>query len=350
MQPEYLEIDGSHGEGGGSIVRAALSVSALTGKPVRIYNVRGGLRKPGANVVDLALLRILGSCTEAHIQCRYGDTDIFFAPKRQLRPFRDRFDLSNLAKGSAPGSVPLILQTVLVPLSRAGRISTVTLKGGTHVPYSPTYEYFENVALKAFEELGVYAWPSLTAAGYSPAGGGEVSLEIEPSQLNGFDFREPGALKSIHAWIVTSELPEHVRKRGVERLERLAHRDGLDIKIRALKPHASSPGAAVTIGAYMDAGYGGGQSLGHRGKPMEQVVEEAYEDFLEYLDSGCGVDRYLADHLVLPACLCHEPAVFTTARITSTLLTVAWVVKQFMPVRLTVHGKENESGEIRVEV
>jgi len=349
LQPEFLELDGSHGEGGGSIVRAALSVSALTGKPVRIFNVRGGLRKPGVNVVDLALLKILGSCTDADVRCRYGDNEILFAPRRPIRPFRDRLDLANLAKGSAPGSVPLILQTVLVPLSRTGRMSNLTLKGGTHVPYSPTYEYFEHISLKAFEELGIYAWPSLASAGYSPAGGGEVSLEIEPSQLNGFDFREPGEIRSVHAWIVTSELPEHVRKRGIERLERLAHRDGLEITIKTLRPHASSPGAAVTLGAHMESGYGGGQSLGHRGKPMEQVVEEAYEDFLEYLDSGCGVDRYLADHLVLPACLSREPAAFTTARITSTLLTVVWVVKQFMPVRLTVLGQENKAGEVRVE-
>ncbi|MGV8174852.1 MAG: RNA 3'-terminal phosphate cyclase, partial [Methanothrix sp.] len=35
-----IEIDGSFGEGGGQIVRTAVSLSALTGKEVRIARIR----------------------------------------------------------------------------------------------------------------------------------------------------------------------------------------------------------------------------------------------------------------------------------------------------------------------
>ena len=45
---ETVHIDGSQGEGGGQIVRTALSLSLATGEPVRIWNVRSGRSRPGA--------------------------------------------------------------------------------------------------------------------------------------------------------------------------------------------------------------------------------------------------------------------------------------------------------------
>ena len=42
-----IEIDGSFGEGGGQIVRTAVALSAVTGKPVRIEKIRQGRPKPG---------------------------------------------------------------------------------------------------------------------------------------------------------------------------------------------------------------------------------------------------------------------------------------------------------------
>ncbi|MER3413872.1 MAG: hypothetical protein C4341_06465 [Armatimonadota bacterium] len=349
MQVEFLEIDGAHGEGGGSIVRTALALSALTGRAVRIANVRGGLQRPGVNPVDLAFLRIFTLCTDAISKGELGDSEILFQPRSALRPYRGNLDISKVARVSPSGSATLIAQTLVVPLSQAGRLSGFRLRGGTHVPYAPTHEYLELVALPALGEAGIGAWTSLCHAGYASGGAGEIEMEVEPSALCGFDFSDPGGMVSATAAIVTSELPEHVRSRAVERLEALARRDGLELGVRVLRPQAGAPGAAVTVTARMEHGFGGGQSLGQKGKPIEEVVEEAYSEFIEFLNSGCGVDAHLADQLVLPAALCREPAAFTTNRITSTLATVVWVVKQYIPVRLTLLGRENERGEIRVE-
>lgn len=349
MQVEFLEIDGAHGEGGGSIVRTALALSALTGQAVRLINVRGGLQRPGVNPVDLALLRIFTHCTDASSRGELGGSEILFQPRSSLRPYRGNLDVSKVARVSPSGSATLIAQTLIVPLSQAGRMSGFRIRGGTHVPYAPTPEYLEMVTLPALAEAGVGAWVSLSLAGYASGGAGEIEAEVEPSALSGFDFSSPGELLSARAVIVTSELPEHVRTRGIERLEALARRDGIEIGARVLRPQSSAPGAAVTVTARMERGFGGGQSLGQKGKPMEEVVEEAYAGFIEFLNSGCGVDAHLADQLVLPAALCRESAAFTTSRTTSTLATVVWVVKQFIPVRLTLLGRENERGEIRVE-
>ena len=44
---ERVELDGSRGEGGGQILRTALSLSLLTGRPFRIKKIRANCPKPG---------------------------------------------------------------------------------------------------------------------------------------------------------------------------------------------------------------------------------------------------------------------------------------------------------------
>ena len=62
---EFVEIDGSFGEGGGQILRTTLSLSCITGKPVRIFNIRKNRPKPGLMPQHLmsveALARISGA-------------------------------------------------------------------------------------------------------------------------------------------------------------------------------------------------------------------------------------------------------------------------------------------------
>ena len=42
-----IEIDGSHGEGGGQLVRLACALAAITGTPIRLANIRARRDPPG---------------------------------------------------------------------------------------------------------------------------------------------------------------------------------------------------------------------------------------------------------------------------------------------------------------
>ncbi len=343
-----VEIDGAYGEGGGSVVRVALAVSALTGQPVAVRNVRGGLRRPGVNPVDAALARALGDATNAEVSTQLGDEVLLFAPTRQLGPLRDRVDLNAIAKGSQPGSATLIIQSLLTPFARAGAVSRIAVRGGTHVPFSPTYEYLRAITLPAMARCGIVALPVMESAGYPPRGGGETSVEIEPSALNGFNFDERGDLKMLKAYVVTSELPDAVGRRGAEHIQELARKNGMEMSVETVRPRASSPGAAVTCTAVFEDGFGGYQCIGQRGKPMEEVCDEAFHELVNWLNGDATTDEFLADQLILPAALCGENCSFTTSRITPTLSTSAWVVKQFMPAKITILGKEGGPGRISV--
>jgi RNA 3'-terminal phosphate cyclase (ATP) len=196
--------------------------------------------------------------------------------------------------------------------------------------------------------LGIYAAASIESAGYSHRGGGEVSLEIEPSALNGFEFVKRGELLSIRAAVVISDLPEAVGIRGVKRIEEVAKRQALDVRCEMLKIRSSTPGAAVTLAAECENGYGGSQSLGERGKPMEDVADDAVFELVHWINSDAGTDEFLSDQILLPAVLSRENCAFTTSKITPTLTTTAWVIKQFMPARITIIGKEGERGEVTI--
>jgi RNA 3'-terminal phosphate cyclase (ATP) len=44
---DMIVIDGAQGEGGGQVLRSALALSLVTGRPFRIERVRAGRKRPG---------------------------------------------------------------------------------------------------------------------------------------------------------------------------------------------------------------------------------------------------------------------------------------------------------------
>ncbi|NUQ39039.1 MAG: RNA 3'-phosphate cyclase, partial [Caldilineales bacterium] len=49
-----VQIDGSLGEGGGQVLRSSLTLSLLTGRPLRIERIRAGRKRPGLAAQHLA--------------------------------------------------------------------------------------------------------------------------------------------------------------------------------------------------------------------------------------------------------------------------------------------------------
>src|SRR6185369_12066906 len=102
-----LEIDGSFGEGGGQILRTALSLSCLTGKPFCISNIRRERRKPGLMSQHLAAVRAAQAITQGTLEgAEMGSTRICFAP-HTLSGGAFSFDIGT------SGSVTLVLQTLI---------------------------------------------------------------------------------------------------------------------------------------------------------------------------------------------------------------------------------------------
>lgn len=338
MSTENIRVDGSFGEGGGQIIRTSLSLSALTGKPVEIVNVRAKRSKPGLQPQHLMAVKAAAKICDAGLDAAVvGSTRFAFVPTVTPRAGKYRFEI-----GTA-GASPLVIQTVLVPLALAGGESEVVVTGGTHVPHAPTAQYLEHVYAAVLGPHGLNASMTSAAAGFYPRGGGSIEALINPSRLTPVDLVERGRLRAITVYVVTSGLPEHVADRGADTAER-ALRGFKKPDIVRLNLPSNGQGAAVVVVAECENVITGFSAIGERGKPMERVAQEACAQFTDWYRTGAACDEHLADQLVLPMSLVPETSRWTTSAVTEHLRTVLWLVKHFLPIDASLEEREDGTG------
>ena len=207
-----LTIDGSFGEGGGQILRTSLALAAITGQEITIDNIRAGRDKPGLRPQHLTGALAVAEICDAQIEgAQVGSTKLIFRP-RAARGGSYEFDVSKITRSA--GSVNLILQTILWPLAFADNKSRVTIKGGTHVPFAPTFNYINDTFLPTVARMGVVCRYSMTRAGYYPIGGGEVTLEIQPvNTLSPIFLDERTEPPHVQLTSAVSNLPDQIAHR-----------------------------------------------------------------------------------------------------------------------------------------
>ncbi|MCX8195038.1 MAG: RNA 3'-terminal phosphate cyclase [Candidatus Micrarchaeota archaeon] len=327
-----IKIDGAMGEGGGQVLRTALSLSCILQRPVQICNIRAGREGGGLKAQHLSVCSLLARITRAKVSgASLGSKEITFEPQG-IHGGEYFLDI-----GTA-GSVTLLMQAALPVLLFSGEESLIRLRGGTHVKASPNFGYFCNVFLPAIKKFGAQAEARMLRAGFYPKGGGEAELKVRPSKLAGAEFRWQETKKAEYE-IISAMLPKHV----AEREEKVVRHS-----LAAFSPagerkevEAACPGNSITIWS----GFIGASALGEQGKKAEEVAAEACGAFLQEASSKTAcVDSHLADQLLLYAALAEGKSSFSTSKFTSHLKTNAELI------RLITERNIILSGEFRVEV
>jgi len=345
MVPDTPVIDGSYGEGGGQIVRTALALAAVTGRPVRIEKIRAGRKTPGLAAQHLTSVRALAEMCRARVAGdELGSQTLIFTPGGPPQPGDYVFDVSQARDGGSAGSTTLVLQTVLLPLALAGGDSTVVIRGGTHVAWSPPFDYVRHVWLPMVAQMGVDAGLELVKWGWYPVGQGEIRASIKGL---GTDLKRPppalverGELRRVRGRAVAANLPSHIPQRMADRARSLLSAAGVNIRIDPMRVRAACAGAGIFLTAEYEQVRAGFSALGAKGKPSEMVAEEAVAALLAHYDSGAALDRHLADQLVLPLALGGGESSFTVEEVSRHLTTNAWVVEQFGLARVCVEGRQ----------
>ncbi len=344
-----MRIDGSHGEGGGQILRTALSLSALLRKEIEFKRIRAGREKSGLRPQHVtgvrALARIAGAKVEGD---EIGSLSLTFSPGR-VRGGDYRFNVAE--KRRSAGAVTLVLQVILLPLCFGLSSSQLTLLGGTHVPWSPPFHYLSTVLLPTLGRMGVRCEAEIEKWGWYPMGGGVVRIKIVPiRELKSIDLSTRGRPRTIFGISATSNLPSHIALRQKERAHQRIN-ESLDLVPEIqIMDKAPSPGQGTTLFLRLESegGVSGFSALGRRGKRAEEVADEAVDQLMEYMHAGGCIDPYLSDQVIPFAALAKGRSVFTVSRITRHLLTNIWVVKQFLDVRIDVEGREGEPGRVEI--
>lgn len=348
--PLAVTLDGSYGEGAGALVRTALSMSALTMRPLRIEHVRGGSSYPGISCEDITLLAALQKASNGEVQG--GDlksNTLDFVPKRSISAVNLTLDVPGQVQLDDHQNTCIIGATLIPVLGISKAYSNLTIIGETHGQNALSFEPFIGQTLAAFRKFGLYAFPDIKKVGFGKNSRGEISLEIEPSVYQGVQLRDRGELKSLRGIVTTCGLPEEVGYRGASHLHRMAEDSGLDIEIEIVAPEQGNPGAYVSVIAEYEHGFGSGTAIGSRGLRIEAVAQAAFAKYLQWMKSDATVDEYLADQILLLACFSEGSSFFRVNRLTQRFLTTVWVIKQFMPISIVVKGNEGGPGTVQIK-
>lgn len=335
-------IDGSEGEGGGQVLRTALSLSLITGRPFRIGKIRANRSRPG--VMRQHVTAVEAACAIGDAECEalaVGASELTFVPGK-VAPGEHRF-----AVGTA-GSAGLVLQTILPPLMLADRPSSLVLEGGTHNIHAPPFDFLERVFLPILNRMGPRVTARLVRPGFYPAGGGRIEVEIEPaSTLVRLDLLERGELRSVSARALVAALPGDIAVRELEAVEQVLGWPEDSRRIEQL-PERVGPGNILMLEAAFDHVTELVSGFGQLGVPAQIVGEKAAKRMAGYLASAAVAGPYLQDQLLLPMALAGGGR-FTTVSPTQHSLTGAEVIAKFLDARVSFDEGEDGRHMVTVE-
>lgn len=345
-----IEIDGSRGEGGGQVLRSSLTLSILTRRGFIIRNIRANRKKPGLSSQHLKAVDASATISKAMVEgASLGSTSLTFIPSG-LRTGRYKFDIKTA------GSTSLVLQTIFIPLSLASSASSVIITGGTHVSWSPSYHYLEHQWLPFLKQMGFNAKLTLDKAGYYPPGGGRISAVIRPvPEVLPLDVSKRGDIQNVFGISGYSNLhrsiAERQKRQTLLRLQNLPwNSKSPDIRIKVTQYPSPSKGTFLLLVGDFKGGRCCFYGLGALGKSAEKVADEAVDALFEFLDTGGAVDHYLADQLILPACLADGETKIFTSKVTNHLQTNAEIIESFLPqVKINIDGELGDTAMIQVD-
>jgi RNA 3'-terminal phosphate cyclase (ATP) len=342
--PRLVTLDGSEGEGGGQILRTALTLSLLTGTPFRIIKIRANRQKPGLRPQHLTAVEAAARLGNAEVTgAEVGSRDLVFRPGAYTPA-----DLT-LDIGTA-GSTAMVLQTLHLPIAlRSTSPVRITLSGGTFNTKAPSFPFLELTWRSHLAAMGCPIALSMPKAGFFPRGGGRLDAWIEPAELRPCTLTERGRIVRITGKAGVSGLRASIAERLRARAEERLSDDGIagdaEISIETVEWKGPSPGAAIALsvqykGVSAPATFVG---LGERGKPADAVADEAVDELLAHDTTHQGaVDPHSADQILIPLALSTGVSVYTVSEVTEHLRTNARTIQAFVNRRIVVEEPDGD--------
>jgi len=293
---DFIEIDGSQGEGGGQVLRTSLTLSAVTGQPVWIEKIRAGREKPGLKRQHLTCVKAVAEICGAKVsEIGVGSSELEFIPG-EIKGGDYHFDV-----GTA-GSVTLVAQTVLPVLLKADAPSTVTITGGTHVPFAPIWEFFAVTYLPELRRIGAHVEAELVTCGFYPAAGGVVKLKVWPMDeakvAKNYSLTDLGEYRGGKVVGVVSSIPDSIAEAEVGIVDAQLRELGLERETRSVE--SFGPGNYCYAQLDYECASVVFSSVGTYEKSRKAVAHDVVHATRNFLKSGKACERHLADQLLVP--------------------------------------------------
>ncbi len=335
-----LYIDGSHGEGGGQILRTALALAMVTGTDIKIENIRAGRSKRGLMRQHLACVKAAQKVCGAQVSgAKVGSTSIMFRPEA-IQAGEYEF-----AVGTA-GSTTLIFQTVLPALVLANGVSHLRMHGGTHNMMAPSYDFIALAFVPTLKRMGIEVSVELQRYGFYPQGGGEWSATITPAtHFTPLQLTHRGKLVSKEAVITSANVPGHIALREMQEIARLCNWTEQEMQSRTVP--AMGGGNIVSLRLHYQHCTEVVEEVGRIGLSAERVARNAVTNMRRYLAHDVAIGEHLADQLLLPMAI-GEGGVFRTLRPSRHCKTNRDVIQMFTDKRISFEELGKDLWEIRM--
>ena len=343
---DMIEVDGALGEGGGQILRSSVALSAITGTPVSISNIRANRKKPGLMRQHFAAISAAKEICDAAVKgLELHSTALTFKP-RGIHAGDYEF-----AIGTA-GSTSLVLQTILLPLLLTEGPSTIRLEGGTHNPMAPPFDFVNQCYVPQLRKMGANLQLELERYGFVPAGGGAVFATIEPiTHWRALDLTDRGECVARNVHAISSGIPNSIVVRELKRIQSKTDWPWKDLHADA-DVTSGGPGNVVLIQLQYENVNASFSGFGKIGRRAETVAMDALKQARVYMDSDAPVCEHLADQLLLPMAITafRDQVIsrFVTHVMSSHTETHIALIKQFMDVTIEVVGHATDRIEIVV--
>lgn len=336
-----IVVDGSMGEGGGQILRSSLSLSMLSGSPLKVEKIRAGRRKPGLMRQHLtAVLAAQKVCGAKVRGAEIGSGTLLFEPGEV------KAGEYHLAIGTA-GSTTLVLQTLLPALLRAPSSSHLVLEGGTHNPLAPPWDFLAEAFLPLLRRMGANIEARLEKPGFYPAGGGRIVVDIAPCpRLARLELLEVGAERQATARVLIAQLSEHVGRREAKTICKMTGWPPERVSVEELKG-SNGPGNVILVRIVESELVEVITAFGEKGVSAENVAAEAVHLYRRHFARQVPVGEHLADQLLLPLAL-GEGGAFRTGPLSRHTTTQIALLERFLGTR--IEHQEDEEGRYLVRV
>ena len=331
---DFLKINGGHGEGGGQIIRSAITLSCITKQPIHLENIRKNRKNEGLKAQHLTAIRILQKISKADvIGAKIGSTELKFIPGNVE-------NLELIEDVKTAGSISLILQVLIPVVSISQKKLSLIIKGGTDVLWSPSMDYTQHVLKEAYSRMGIEFSVEIIKRGYYPKGNGEVKLEVYPSKIKSLTLskRETNNLKLKCTF---SKISIDVIKEKIEIIKEKISKANFNVEIEIKEEEAIDSGASLLIYSIDKNSIIGIDGLFDNKK---QNFDLDFEKF----NNSLGVDESLADMLVVPASLGINKTVFQVKEITEHLETNLFVTSKITGCKYGI-GKTSEGFEVIIQ-
>jgi len=331
-----LEIDGSFGEGGGQILRSAVSLSCITGKPIRIRNIRSNRKVPGLQAQHLLTIKLLAKISGAKVEgLSHGSTSVTFAPQQMQ-------DTSLTENVGTAGSIPLILQALLPAVALSGKKMDLKITGGTDVPWSPTSNYTKYVLGEAYSRIGIDFSMNVQRRGYYPRGGGQVQVTVNPCSNVKPVHLSKRTQKTAKIICSCTDLTEQIST-SIDSTKETLQTNGFSVQAETRQEKASNAGGSLLVFSSDSSSITGADELLDIKNPAQFGSKSASA----FLQCGFGVDTNLSDMLVMPLSLCRETSVITVKQISKHLETNLYITSKITDCKYGI-GKVDGGYEVRI--